>query len=126
MTLTAFPFLCFLYAFVPISSACCFVVNNHVLVGQHFTRLTDIDWLGCMQACIIYDRCYSYNFCSTGTGVCELNHCWLKHQRRLVYSNECIFQQLETKSNKVCILDSWSPVSHGPAYCYMPSCLSPR
>lgn len=95
---TVFFVACCLYPFLSISSDCSFTVHNHVLAGQHITKLTNIDWFHCLQACSMDDRCHSYNFCFSGTGsdvgVCELNECLIRHQNSLVYSTHCVFQQL--------------------------------
>lgn len=70
-----------------VTGDCPFTVNKHALVGHHYERVFNIDWLGCMQACGAVEQCYSYNFCYSGPdinfGVCELNKCWISQDGKI-------------------------------------------
>ena len=78
---------------------------NKALAGFTFHTIQNIDWLHCIEACTVDNRCISYNFLHLkSNGTCEMNHCGFADEcakeSMLLYVPGCLFQQLAPA--KVC------------------------
>ena len=90
-------FFSFLHSIAPYASA---TYNDQYFPGHVQKTISNVDWIGCLQACHDEPRCTSYNYFKENE-TCEINSNGIKDQcetKSMIFSKGWIFHQLRVSA----------------------------